>query len=350
MPTIEEILRAAKEAGASDVHLTVGIPPKMRVNGNLITMDYPKMLPADTLEVLVNIMTEVQRERFEERGEYDMSFSIPNCGRYRVNAYKQRGSLAAVIRVIAFRLPDPAELSIPEDVMNISDYTRGMVLVTGSAGSGKSTTMACLIDRINHTREGHIITLEDPLEYLHRHDRCIVSQREICTDTESYLTSLRATLRQSPDVILLGEMRDHETIQTAMTAAETGHLVLSSLHTLGAANTIERIMDVFEPSQQHQIALQLSMVLQAVISQQLIPDVDGRNIPVFEIMRLTPAIRNMIRDNKVHQIEGVISTSGQEQMRSMDQSLLELYKKGRITRDTALKYALNADMLKRRFM
>ena len=162
MPTIEEILRAAKEAGASDVHLTVGIPPKMRVNGNLITMDYPRMLPADTLEVLVNIMTEVQRERFEERGEYDMSFSIPNCGRYRVNAYKQRGSLAAVIRVIAFRLPDPAELSIPEDVMNISEYTRGMVLVTGSAGSGKSTTMACLIDRINHTREGHIITQEDP--------------------------------------------------------------------------------------------------------------------------------------------------------------------------------------------
>lgn len=234
--------------------------------------------------------------------------------------------------------------------MSVSDYTRGMVLITGSAGSGKSTTMACLIDRINHTREGHIITLEDPLEYLHRHDRCIVSQREICTDTESYLTSLRATLRQSPDVILLGEMRDYETIQTAMTAAETGHLVLSSLHTLGAANTIERIMDVFEPSQQRQIAIQLSMVLQAVISQQLIPDVDGRNIPVFEIMRLTPAIRNMIRDNKVHQIEGVISTSSQDQMRSMDQSLLELYKKGRITKDTAVSYAMNPDMLKRRLM
>ena len=234
--------------------------------------------------------------------------------------------------------------------MSTADYTRGMVLVTGSAGSGKSTTMACLIDRINHTREGHIITLEDPLEYLHRHDKCIVSQREICTDTESYLTSLRATLRQSPDVILLGEMRDYETIQTAMTAAETGHLVLSSLHTLGAANTIERIMDVFEPSQQRQIAIQLSMVLQAVISQQLIPDVDGRNIPVFEIMRLTPAIRNMIRDNKVHQIEGVISTSSQEQMRSMDQSLLELYRSGRITKDTAMKYAMNPEMLKRRLM
>ena len=350
MPTIEEILRAAKEAGASDVHLTVGIPPKMRVNGNLITMDYPKMLPADTLEVLVNIMTEVQRERFEERGEYDMSFSIPNCGRYRVNAYKQRGSVALAFRLVGTVVPSPEELGVPESVVDLYQRKRGLVLVTGPTGSGKSTTMACLIDRINHTREGHIITLEDPLEYLHRHDRCIVSQREICTDTESYLTSLRATLRQSPDVILLGEMRDHETIQTAMTAAETGHLVLSSLHTLGAANTIERIMDVFEPSQQHQIALQLSMVLQAVISQQLIPDVDGRNIPVFEIMRLTPAIRNMIRDNKVHQIEGVISTSGQEQMRSMDQSLLELYKKGRITRDTALKYALNADMLKRRLM
>ena len=237
-------------------------------------------------------------------------------------------------------------------VKGISFYVReGEILgIIGKNGSGKSTTMACLIDRINHTREGHIITLEDPLEYLHRHDRCIVSQREICTDTESYLTSLRATLRQSPDVILLGEMRDYETIQTAMTAAETGHLVFSSLHTLGAANTIERIMDVFEPSQQRQIAIQLSMVLQAVISQQLIPDVDGRNIPVFEIMRLTPAIRNMIRDNKVHQIEGVISTSSQDQMRSMDQSLLELYKKGRITKDTAVSYAMNPDMLKRRLM
>ena len=219
-----------------------------------------------------------------------------------------------------------------------------------AAGSGKSTTMACIIDKINHSREGHIITLEDPLEYLHRHDKCIVSQREICTDTANYLVSLRATLRQSPDVILLGEMRDHETIQTAMTAAETGHLILSSLHTTGAANTISRIMDVFEPSQQHQIAIQLSMVLQAVISQQLIPDVDGRNIPVFEVMRLTPAIRNMIRDNKIHQIEGVISTSSQDQMRSMDQSLLELYRKKRITRDTALKYAMNPEMLKRKLM
>ena len=216
-----------------------------------------------------------------------------------------------------------------------------MVLVTGSAGSGKSTTMACLIDRINHSREGHIITLEDPLEYLHRHNRCIVSQREICTDTANYLTSLRATLRQSPDVILLGEMRDHETIQTAMTAAETGHLVLSSLHTLGAANSISRIIDVFEPAQQHQIIVQLSMVLQAVISQQLIPDVNGKVIPVF---------RNMIRDNKLHQIEGVIASSSQDQMRSMDHSLIELYKQGRIHKDTAIKYALNPDMIRHKLV
>ena len=349
---IPDYLSYATENHASDIFIIAGRPLSVKIDGKMSIFG-ERLMPDDTDRLIHQIYSMAGNRNidpFLQTGDDDFSFSIPGLSRFRVNAYRQRGSLAAVIRVIAFDLPNPDILHIPEEVMSAADFTKGMVLVTGPAGSGKSTTMACLIDRINHTREGHIITLEDPLEYLHRHDRCIVSQREICTDTESYLTSLRATLRQSPDVILLGEMRDHETIQTAMTAAETGHLVLSSLHTLGAANTIERIMDVFEPSQQHQIALQLSMVLQAVISQQLIPDVDGRNIPVFEIMRLTPAIRNMIRDNKVHQIEGVISTSGQEQMRSMDQSLLELYKKGRITRDTALKYALNADMLKRRLM
>lgn len=276
---IPEFLAEAANRRVSDIFIIAGRPLAEKIDGHLLDRG-DRLMPDQTENLLRTIYGLAENRdisRLMETGDDDFSFSIPGVSRFRVNAYKQRGSLAAVIRVIAFRLPDPAELSIPEDVMNISDYTRGMVLVTGSAGSGKSTTMACLIDRINHTREGHIITLEDPLEYLHRHDRCIVSQREICTDTESYLTSLRATLRQSPDV-------------------------------------------------------------------------DGRNIPVFEIMRLTPAIRNMIRDNKVHQIEGVISTSGQEQMRSMDQSLLELYKKGRITRDTALKYALNADMLKRRLM
>ena len=349
---VRAFLELATRKNASDIFIIAGRPLVIKTDGHLSNHG-ERLMPDETesiLRTIYHLAGDRNIDHLLQTGDDDFSFSVPGLSRFRVNAYKQRGSLAAVIRVIAFQLPDPAQLSIPDDVMGIADFTRGMVLVTGSAGSGKSTTMACLIDRINHSREGHIITLEDPLEYLHRHDRCIVSQREICTDTESYLTSLRATLRQSPDVILLGEMRDYETIQTAMTAAETGHLVLSSLHTLGAANTIGRIMDVFEPSQQRQIAIQLSMVLQAVISQQLIPDVDGRSIPVFEVMRLTPAIRNMIRDNKVHQIEGVISSSAQGEMRSMDQSLLELYKKGRITKDTALKYALSQDMLRRKLI
>lgn len=344
-----EFLSKAADLHASGIFIIAGRPLSIKTDGRLSTYG-DRLMPEQTSEILEAIYQMANNRdisRLHNTGDDDFSFSIPGLSRFRINAYKQRGSLAAVIRVIAFQLPDPAELSIPEDVMSIADLTKGMVLVTGSAGSGKSTTMACLIDRINHSREGHIITLEDPLEYLHRHDRCIVSQREICTDTENYITSLRATLRQSPDVILLGEMRDHETIQTAMTAAETGHLILSSLHTLGAANSLNRIIDVFEPSQQHQIIMQLSMVLQAVISQQLVPDVNGKNIPVFEIMRLTPAIRNMIRDNKIHQIDGVISSSP-GQMRSMDQSLFELYKNGRITKETAINYAMNPEMLRRR--
>ena len=344
-----KFLSKAAEQHASDIFIIAGRPLSIKTDGHLSTYG-DRLMPEQTSEILEAIYQMANNRdisRLLNTGDDDFSFSIPGLSRFRINAYKQRGSLAAVIRVIAFQLPDPAELSIPKDVMSIADLTKGMVLVTGSAGSGKSTTMACLIDRINHSREGHIITLEDPLEYLHRHDRCIVSQREICTDTENYITSLRATLRQSPDVILLGEMRDHETIQTAMTAAETGHLILSSLHTLGAANSLNRIIDVFEPSQQHQIIMQLSMVLQAVISQQLVPDVNGKNIPVFEIMRLTPAIRNMIRDNKIHQIDGVISSSP-GQMRSMDQSLFELYKNGRITKETAINYAMNPEMLRRR--
>ena len=347
-----EFLTTAANQHASDIFIIAGRPLSIKVDGHLT--DYgERLMPDDTkqiLECIYQMANNSDINHLLNTGDDDFSFSIPGLSRFRINAYKQRGSLAAVIRVIAFQLPDPSELSIPDDVMQTADYTKGMVLVTGSAGSGKSTTMACLIDRINHSREGHIITLEDPLEYLHRHNRCIVSQREICTDTANYLTSLRATLRQSPDVILLGEMRDHETIQTAMTAAETGHLVLSSLHTLGAANSISRIIDVFEPAQQHQIIVQLSMVLQAVISQQLIPDVNGKVIPVFEVMRLTPAIRNMIRDNKLHQIEGVIASASQDQMRSMDHSLIELYKQGRIHKDTAIKYALNPDMIRHKLV
>lgn len=345
-----DFLIAAKENNASDIFVVAGLPLTFKVGEKLVP--YGERMMPEMIHELLSTIYQMAGNRdinpFLKSGDDDFSFSVAGLSRFRVNAYQQRGSLAAVIRIIAFELPDPTQLRIPQSVMESADFTKGMVLVTGPAGSGKSTTMACMIDRINHTRSGHIITLEDPLEYLHRHGKCIISQREVYTDTDSYLVSLRAALRQTPDVILLGEMRDLETIQAAMTAAETGHLILSSLHTIGAANTISRIMDVFPPNQQHQIAVQLSMVLQAVISQQLVPDVDGNTIPVFEVMRLTTAIRNMIRDDKIYQIEGVIYSSSNQNMCSMDSSLLALYKEGRITKETALTHATNEEMLRRK--
>lgn len=262
-----------------------------------------------------------------------------------MSAFKQRGALSAVIRIITFDLPDFKELHIPEYILHLGDSGKGMILVTGPAGSGKSTTLACIIDQINQNQRKHIITLEDPIEYLHRHSNSIVSQREINVDTDSYVTALRAALRQSPDVILLGEMRDYETINVAMTAAETGHLLLSTLHTIGAANTIDRIIDVFPANQQRQICIQLSTVLNAVISQQLVPTTDGGMVPALEILTVTSAIRNMIRENKVPQIDAQIYSAAREDMISMDNSLLALHKQGRISRDTALKYATNPDML-----
>ena len=345
MPTIEEIMRTAKEAGASDVHITVGIPPKMRVNGNLITMNYPRMMPADTLSVLLEIMSDPQRERFEERGEFDMSFSIPELGRYRVNAYKQRGSVALALRLVGTKVPSPESLGVPESVINLYERKRGLILVTGPTGSGKSTTLAAIIDKINNNRDAHVITLEDPIEYLHRHDKSVVSQREVGTDTESYVSGLRAALRQAPDVILLGEMRDYETIKTAMTAAETGHLVISTLHTVGAANTMDRIIDSFPPEQQQQIRVQISMVMQGVISQQLIPTLDGGVRPAFEIMFFNNAIRNMIRESKIHQIDNVIATSQKEGMASMDASLIQLYQNKVISKENAIIYSNNSELM-----
>ncbi|MCI8639129.1 MAG: PilT/PilU family type 4a pilus ATPase [Coprococcus sp.] len=346
-----QLLEKTVQSRASDIFIVVGLPAVVRLNGSVTEISEERLMPGDTERIISEIYEMAGRRSMDtlsETGDDDFSFAVPGLSRFRVSAYKQRGSLSAVVRVISFSLPDPSVLGIPEKVIQFAGFPKGMVLITGSAGSGKSTTLACIINYINHNYKKHIITLEDPLEFLHRHNKSIVSQREINIDTESYLTALRAALRQSPDVILLGEMRDHETIQVAMTAAETGHLIFSTLHTVGAANTIDRIIDVFPPNQQHQIAVQLSMVLQAVVSQQLIPSVDGTMVPAFEIMTVTPAIRNMIRDNKIPQIEGILYSSANADMVSMDSSLLSLYKNKRITAETALNFATNPEMLKKR--
>lgn len=343
-----QILKDAVEHDASDIFVIAGLPVSYKVNGTIIRTQQENLMPAQT-ETLVREIYALAGDRnlnhVTLEGDDDFSFSLKGISRFRVNAYRQRSSLAAVIRVVTFDLPDPHKIGIPDTVLNLADRTKGLVLVTGPAGSGKSTTLACMIDLINRTRSAHVITLEDPLEYLHKHNKSIVSQREISTDTESYVKALRSALRQAPDVILLGEMRDYETINVAMTAAETGHLIFSTLHTIGAANTIDRIIDAFPPNQQHQIRIQLSMVLQAVVSQQIVPTVGGKEVPAFEIMLVNSAIRNMIRESKVHQIDTVIYSSAGEGMQSMDSSLLELYQKGIIRQSDALTCSTNPDQM-----
>ena len=308
-------------------------------------------MPDDTRSIIEQIYQMAGNRNMytlEETGDDDFSFSIPGLSRFRVSAFKQRGSLSAVIRVISFSLPDAKEQGIPQQIIDFADFSKGLVLVTGPAGSGKSTTLACVIDHINQTRHEHIITLEDPLEFLHRHNKSIVSQREISVDTVSYVTALRASLRQSPDVILLGEMRDFETIQVAMTAAETGHLIFSTLHTIGAANTIDRIIDVFPTHQQQQTRIQLAMILEGVISQALIPTADGHGrVAAFEVMLASPAIRSLIREQKNHQIQSTIQTSRAQGMITLDDYILDLYKSGTITRDMALVYAQDQVAMKK---
>ena len=346
--SIVETLSTITNQGASDIFIVAGRELTYKMNGRMFTMGESRLMPADCAKLISEIYALADNRdmtRLTEFGDDDFSFAIKGVARFRINAYKQRGSLSAVIRVITFHIPQPQELGIPDKIISLAERKKGLVLITGPAGSGKSTTLACMVDHINQTRESHIITLEDPLEYLHPHKKSIVSQREVISDTESYLTALRASLRQSPDVILLGEMRDSDTISVAMTAAETGHLVLSTLHTVGAANTIERIIDAFPPNQQHQIYIQLSMVLQAVVSQQLLPTVDGGIVPAFEIMTLNPAIRTNIREKKIQSIDSVIDTSSQEGMISMNTSLLNLIKEGKISEKTAFSYTTNAENL-----
>ena len=349
---LEQFLKSMIDVRASDIFVIAGLPLTYQVDGRQVRSDAGPLMPADT-EAMVRAIYEVAGRPFERFAELsnhdeDFSFALPGVGRFRANVFRQRGSLGAVVRVIPFGLPDPADFGIPVEVMRIARFQKGLVLVTGPAGAGKSTTLACVIDRLNRERSGHIITMEDPIEYVHRHGSCIVTQREIPTDVATYAEALRSAMREAPDVILLGEMRDPETISTAVTAAEMAQLIFSTLHTTGAAGTVDRIIDAFPPTQQRQIRMQLSMVLQAIVSQQLVPTVDGGVTPAFEIMVTNTAIRNLIREEKTHQMDSVIAAGGPEGMRTMDQSLFELVDAGRITRETALQYAIHQEALEQR--
>ena len=351
MAEIHDILQSAIERGGSDVFIIPGSYVRLKVAGEVQPLLSTVLKPDDTKRLIRQVYELDHRDmdHLIEQGDDDFSFSVSGVGRFRCNAYQQRNSLAMVLRVVSLVLPDPVKMHIPKDILRLADVKKGLVLVTGPAASGKSTTLACLIDRINTIRRGHIITIEDPIEFIHAHKASVLSQREVEHDTKSYQTALRAALRQAPDVILLGEMRDLETIQTALTAAETGQLVLSTLHTVGAAKTIDRIIDVFPANQQQQIRVQLSMVLRAVVSQQLLPTVDGGLEPAFEIMLVNSAIQNMIREGKAHQMDNVIFSGLSEGMRAMDGDIYRLFSEKRITKETALLFAANPDQLRKKF-
>ena len=349
---LKAFLKEMVDAEASDIFVVAGRPMSYAARGTLKELGGRVLMPSDTEQVISTIYEIAGRDftAMRENGNHDedFSFAISGIGRFRANVFRQRGSFSTVIRVIPFGLPDPEKLDIPEEVLNLARLQKGLVLVTGPASAGKSTTLACLVDRMNHERSGHIVTLEDPIEYVHRHDQCIVTQREIPTDVATYAEALRSVLRQSPDIILLGEMRDPETVATAMTAAETAQLLFSTLHTTSAAGTVDRIVDTFPAVQQHQIRIQLSLVLQAIVCQQLVPTVDGGQAPAFEIMISNPAIRNLIREKKTHQIDSVIAAGAAAGMRTMDQSLFQLCKDGRITADTAVRFSIHEEPLTRR--
>ena len=346
--SIDEMLKAANERGASDLHITVGVPPKIRIDGELTDIDDERIMPADAENLIMPIIPDHARKQLVEMGESDFSYAIAGVGRYRVNAFRQRDLDACVIRIVGTRIPSPQELGLPESVVALTELKRGLVIVTGPTGSGKSTTLASLVDVINSTQNVNVITLEDPIEYLHRHNKAIVNQREIGVDSFSYTSALRAALREDPDVIMVGEMRDLDTISTAITAAETGHLVLSTLHTTGAANTIDRIIDVFPPHQQQQIRIQLAGVLESVISQQLLPKVLGGRVAAFEVMHTNTAIKNLIRESKTHQIDNIIQTNRKLGMMMMDDAIMELYMRGEISKETALEYAQDQQNMKRK--
>ncbi|MBN4063000.1 type IV pilus twitching motility protein PilT [Alkaliphilus sp. AH-315-G20] len=345
---ILELLQCVVQENASDLHITVGIPPTMRVNGHLIKIGDRLLMPPDTEDLAMQILTKEQRMIVDDKGEIDASFSNPGIGRFRINIYKQRGSFSLAIRIVSLIIPTIEELGLPLILKDLSRKKRGLILVTGPTGSGKSTTLASMIDLMNTEEKQHIITLEDPIEYLHKHKMSIINQREVGSDTNNFTNGLRACLRQDPDVILVGEMRDLETISIAITAAETGHLVLSTLHTVGAAKTIDRIIDVFPPHQQQQIKIQLAAVLVGIVSQQLLPRIDepGR-VAAIEIMVATNAISNLVREGKTHQIQTAIQTGMKYGMKTMDNSLLALYREEKISRDSLLSHSIDLDYVKK---
>lgn len=351
MLRIDDILRMAVERKASDVHLTVGLPPTFRINGSLKRLDMDPLSNADTFSLTEELMDEKRRAHFREFGEADFSHTIPNVSGFRVNVFRQSSSVACVIRLIPQIIPTFDQLHLPKALSTFAMLPRGLVLVTGPTGSGKSTTLAAMINHINNKRHEHIITLEDPIEYRHMHLNSIVNQREVNSDTLSFANGLRAALREDPDVILVGEMRDSETIATAITAAETGHLVLATLHTADAAQTVNRIIDVFPEHQQMQIKVQLAGNLQGIVAQQLMPTVDGRGrVAAFEILVATPALRNLIREGKTHQIPSYIQTGAQYGMVGMDYALAELVKMRKVTRESAVSRCVDQQMFERYLM
>ena len=344
---IDDLLKMIVEKGASDLHIAVGVPPILRIDGDLIPTNFNKLTPQDTQRLIYDILTDEQIQRFEANLELDLSYSIHKVSRYRVNVYREKGTVACAFRVIPSRVPTVRELNLPLILEDLARRPRGLILVTGPTGSGKSTTLAAMVNQINTERSAHIVTIEDPIEYLHTHRLSVINQRELGADTKSFGNALKSALREDPDVILVGEMRDLDTISTAITCAETGHLVLATLHTNNAPQTVDRVVDVFPPEQQEQIRFMLSNNLEAVLCQQLLPraGVPGR-VCAMEIMIASAAIRNLIRESKAHQITSVIQTSAGSGMQTMDQALRDLYQRGLISYDEAMTRAMNPDELK----
>lgn len=342
-----DMLAKAVELKASDLHITAGVPGTVRVYGKLAFMDDYRLLPEDTKKIVRDLTNDLQWERLNKVGEVDFSYSLPGLKRFRANAYRQRGTYSVSLRLVNSDIPDFAQLGLPQIIKELAQRNSGLILVTGPTGSGKSTTLASMVDYINETKDRHIITLEDPIEYLFRHKKSIIEQREIGIDTINFANALRSSLREDPDVILVGEMRDFETISIALTAAETGHLVFSTLHTIGAVNTIDRIIDVFPSHQQQQIRIQLSMAIQGVISQQLLTRADqaGRVVAV-EVMIANTAVRNLIREGKSHQLNSVLQTNAKNGMRTMDDALSELCRQRMITREDALEHSMDMEFMK----